>query len=121
MSFNLTTSGACIAKAGKGANVMFSQLSGATILANWCDQAEADLNAITRRDWISLSGSTLTNFKGILDDLTSDMVAMKIVNYDMGGYTSRLEGATILDVMRDNINRNLEALKNDNIKEVMIV
>ena len=114
MSWNLTTSGACISKAGANANI-----SGGA-LAKWCDQAEASVNSITRRDWISLSGNTLVNFKDVLDDVVSDMVAMKIINYDMSGYTSREEAQTMLDVMRDNIIRNLEALKDDKNKEKMI-
>lgn len=113
MSFNLTTSGACIAKAGINANV-----SGA-LLATWCDQAEATLSMLTRKDWVNDYSIINTNFKNTLNDVVSDMVAMKIINYDMSGFTSRLEAQTMLDVLRDNKEKCIEALKNDNIKEVM--
>lgn len=115
MSFNLTTSGACIIKAGKGANAAIV-ISGAT-LSKWCDQAEGTLNASTRRDWVTDTASA--GFSGILDDTVSDIVAMKIINYDMSGYTSRQEATTMLDVLRDNIVRNTEILQQERNKEVM--
>lgn len=118
MSWNLTTSGACIAKAGANANSSIV-LSGA-VLSKWCDQAEASLNTLTRRDWVSLSGATRLTFAGILDDVVSDMVAMKIINHDMSGYTSLAEATTMLDVMRDNIQRNLGELKWEKVQEKMI-
>lgn len=121
MSFNLTTSGACLIKAGANANNLFA-ISGAFIakLGTFCDQAEADLCLLTRRDWVALSGATTTNFRGILDDVVSDMVAMKVISYDMSGYTSLLEAATMLDVMRDNITRNLGELKWEKNQEKML-
>ena len=120
MSWTLTTSGAAIRKAGAGMNTIFNQASGATILQNWSDQAESSISASTRRDWVGLSASTLTNFKAVLDDCASDIIALKIINYDMVGYTSRVEAQTMLDVIRDNYVRNLEILKLDQNKEVMI-
>lgn len=116
MSWTLTTSGAAISKAGANASSITS--SGAVIAA-WSDQAEGSLNSITRKDWIADYAAVGTNFKPILSDIVSDMVAMRIINYDMSGYTSRTEAQTMLDVIRDNINRNLETLKDEKNKEKM--
>lgn len=113
MSWTLTTSGACIAKAGLNANV-----SGA-LLQRWSDEAEGSLSTIGRYDWVANYGTIGANFKPILDDAASDMVAMKIINYDMSGFTSRLEAQTMLDVIRDNLVRNLDALKDDKNRELM--
>ena len=44
---------------------------------------------------------------------------MKIINYDMSGYTSRQEASQMLNVLHDNFSRNLAMLKDDNVKEVM--
>jgi len=117
MSWTLCTSGAAISKAGTGVNSDI-RISGA-ILAAWSDQAEGVANAITRKDWIADYAGVKANFKGILSDLSSDLIATRIVNYDMSGYTSRSEAQTILDVLRDNIIRNIETLKDDKNKEVM--
>ena len=109
MTWILCTSGAAVLKAGRNANSTIT-ISGAALTA-WCDQAEAQINTATRRDWITEVASTKTNFAGILSDLCSDIIAIKIINYDMSGYTSKLEATTMLDVLRDNMIRNLEILK----------
>jgi hypothetical protein len=117
MSWNFCTSGAVIHKAGTGASSAIV-LSGA-ILQEWYDQAEAQLCAATRYDWVTNSGAVLTNFKGIIGDAISDLCAMKIINYDMSGYTSRMEAQTMLDVLRDDYLRCVEVLKDDKNKEKM--
>lgn len=116
MSFNLTTSGACIAKAGLNYN---PAVSGA-ILAKFCDDSEATLCAITRRDWVALSGATKTNFAGCLSNAVSSDVGNMIINSDMSGFTSRMEAQTMLDLNRDIYMRCLDVLKDDKNKEVMI-
>jgi hypothetical protein len=118
MSFNLTSSGAIISKCG--ANVNSNIVASGAILSKWCDQAEAQLSTITRKDWVADYSLVGANFKGILDDVTSDMVAIKAVTYDMSGYTSKEEAQTILDVLRDNMIRCIEVLRDDKYKEVMV-
>lgn len=120
MSWTLCTSGAAIAKAGANKDIIFEQISGAPILAKWSDEAEGSLNAVTRRDWVALSGSTATNFKGVLSDAVSSDIGNRIINYNMGGYTSRLEAQTMLDVNRDNYMRCIDTLKDEKNKEKMI-
>ena len=116
-NWKLTTSGAAIAKAGSKANATIVA-SSATLL-KWSDDVEGTINTITRKDWVADYANVTTNFKGILSELASDMIAMKIVAYDLSGYTSRTEGETILDVLRDSAVRNIEILKEEKNKEVM--
>jgi hypothetical protein len=117
MAWKLCTSGAAIAKAG--ANVNATIAASSATLAEWSDESEASLQTITRKDWITDADYT-ANFSGALADAASDMVAMKIINYDMSGYTSRMEAQTMLDVIRDNLMRTLDVLKDDKNKEVML-
>ena len=102
---------------GAGLN---STLSGSTILAKWCDQAEGELCALTRRDWLTLSGSTLASYAPFLSQAIAARVGMKAINYDMSGYTSRVEAQTMLDVLRDIWNTSIEALKDDKVKQAVI-
>jgi len=118
MSWTLTTSGAAIIKAGANVNADI-KISG-SFLAKWSDQSEASLSAITRKDWVADYNSVDANFRAILDDTVSDMIAMKMIAYDMSGYTSRLEAATVLDFLRDNMSRNIGVLTKDENKEVML-
>ena len=118
MSFTLCSSFAIIRKAGLNANSTI--VASGSILSDFCDEAEATINAITRQDWVADYGSVGTNYKAILADTTSSMAAMKIIPYDMSGFTSRYEAQTMLDVLKDNIDRNLAVLKDQKIKEKMI-
>lgn len=115
MTFTLTTSGACLIKAGAGANPAVS----GSYLDTFSDQVEAKICALTRKDWVTDYATIKTNFKNILSDVASDLIAIKIINYDMSGYTSRAEAQTMMDVLKDNADENLKALKEDKIKEVM--
>ena len=115
MSWTLCTSGAAISKAGTNANSDI-KISGA-ILAEWSNEVEGTINTITRKDWITNKASA--NFSGALADLASDLIATKIINYDMSGYTSRLEAQTMLDILNNNINKNFKALEDERNKEKM--
>lgn len=117
MAWTFTTSGSAIVKAGYGVNTALTA-SGA-IMDRWSDQVENSINAITRKDWVADYASVKANFKFILDDLESDMVAMKLIGYDLSGYSSLAEAQTMLDVLADNIRRNIEILKDDKYKENM--
>ena len=112
-SWTLTTSGAAIVKAGANATISYASLK------TLSDQAEATLSTITRKDWVADYAAVTANFKGVLSDVVSDMIAMRIISYDMAGYTSRTEAETMLDVLRDNITRNIEVLREQKHQEVM--
>jgi hypothetical protein len=99
MSWTLCTSGQCIAKAGANSNT--TVIASGSILQAWSDQAEGKINSDTRHDWVSDYANVSANFKPILADAVSSLVAMNIINYDMSGYTGLLEASTMLDVHYD--------------------
>lgn len=115
MSWTLSTSGAAISKAGSNANS--AVIASAATLAKWSDEAEGIVCGLTRKDWVTDYSNINASFKPMLDDTVSSFIAMKIISYDMSGYTSRLESQTILDVLRDDITRNIEALKDAKTQE----
>ena len=120
MSWTFTTSGAAVLKAGKtisGALVL--QLTADTYsvdtiksaLQKWSDNAEGAIIAETRRDWLANYSDLSTGIKYILDDVTSDIIAMKILNYYSKEISAR-EFETKLDIFRDNIVGKLRFLEN---------
>jgi hypothetical protein len=117
MSWTLTTSQACIAKAGLNANSTIIA-SGAT-LAKWSDEVEGTLCMLTRYDWIANYATVTANFKPALSDYVSDKVAMKIINYDTNSYTSKVEAQTMLDILRDNSKEILTTLIRKEVQEAM--
>lgn len=117
MAWTLCTSGAAIQKAGVGANSTITT-SGA-VLKEWSDQVEGSINAETRQNWISDYSNVPEGFKGILAEAASSFIGMKIINYDMSGYTSRSEAQTMLDVLRDQYRGSIAVLKDEKNKENM--
>jgi len=114
MTWTLCSSQAAIWKAGINASTGAS--SGA-LMEEWYNQVVGTINARTRRDWTT--DTSEASFAGILRDTASDMIAIKMINYDMSGYTSRSEAQTMLDVLDTNSERNLKILSQEEYKEKM--
>lgn len=119
MSWTLTTSGACIIKAGLNANSTI--VTSGAALAKWSDEVEGRIVQETRKNFVVEYASLNDSEKNILDDTASDLIAMKIINYDMAGFTSRVEAQTMLDVLKDNSNSNLKLLRDFKTNEIRSV
>ena len=109
MAFTLCTSGAATIKAG--AQVNASLLGDSTAMDEFSTEVEGTINTITRRDWTTDFASVGANFKPILSDTASDMIAMKMIGYDMSGYNKTLNATTMLDLLNNNSTRNIEILR----------
>jgi len=118
MSFTLCSSEAIIRKAGANANS--DAVASLALLSNYCDEAEGFVCFKTRYDWVTNIGKVSTNFKPMLADATSDLAAMKIINYNMDGFTSRLEAQTMLDVLKDNSAQIIADLKEKENQQVIV-
>ena len=118
-SFNFCTSEAIVYKAG--ANVSSSAAASAALLQSYYDWAEGLVVAETRRDWVKNKSSVASGALLALGHAISDLAAMKLINYDMSGYTSRLEAQTMLDVLKDNSNRVIGVLKDFKSNEIKSV
>jgi hypothetical protein len=114
--YNFISGVALLYKAGANVN---TAISGSIMLSHWCDEAEAEICTLTRKDWVTDYANVKANFKTILGDVVSDLVCMKAIAYDTSGYSTRVEAQTMLDYLRDSSLRKIEALKDDKVKEVM--
>ena len=96
------------------------QASGANVSTAYTDtmktqallQAESTLNILTKfnwSDWFVLSPDV--DLKSMVTEVTSNMVAIKAIRYDMSGFTSRGEAEDMIIVLRDEINRNIQQLR----------
>jgi len=117
MSWTLCVSGSAIVKAGANANSAITA-SGAT-LARFSDEVEGTICSKTRYDWVSNYNGVGANFKPILANISSDLIAMKIIGYDMSGYTSRYEALTMLNILKDDADRCYDTLEKDECKKKM--
>ena len=110
------TSGAAIMKAGKNVS---SEISGAFLVGSttdyaidhWIAQAESTINAMTRYNWTDDYSGMNDDVKKILEDVASDLAAIKAITWDMSGYTSRVEAEDLINVLRDSALRGLAILR----------
>ena len=71
----------------------------------------------TRRDWVNSYASLASGAISTLKICTASHAAIRVINYDMSGYTTRAESITMLNVNWEDFNRTLNALKNlDSVK-----
>ena len=99
MSWVFTTSGSVILAGGANANATI--VASGSALATWSDEAEGKICAETRRDWITSYGTLSAPIQKALACAENAYVGNRIINYDMSGYTSRLEAENMLDVNFD--------------------
>ena len=111
MSFTLTTLSGALFKAGVNANSTVA-VSGAD-LNLMSDMAEDTFCMKTRKDWVTDYANIPTHIKGAISDAVSDLIAIKIINADMGGFTGLNEASTMIDVLKDNYNDIIKDLRED--------
>lgn len=115
MVVTLCTVNEAVRKAGVRANSTIVVSSAA--VENWINQAEGLINSQTRTDWVTLYSGLSDSYKFILNDGAASQAAMDIINYDMSGYSSRIEAETMLDVLRDRVTRVLKTLEDMKVRE----
>ena len=101
-------------KTGANAN---STANTATYIDDFTEQAEALINSQTRTNWTDLYATLNNDVKYILKMAASSWAAMKVINYDMSGYTSRVEAETMLDVLRDEFVQCMKTLEDANVRQ----
>ena len=67
----------------------------------------------------TLYASLNVDVKGILKETASNLAAIYVITYDMGGYTSRVEAEDMINVLRDAALRNLALLRDKKTKDFM--
>lgn len=119
MSFTLCTSGAILWKAGYGADWTGVCANSYAILTDFADKAEARLSGYMNRDLVSLYSTISTNFKPLISDTVAVLAAIDVANYNPLNYPTSLIFQTTLDLLTDDLNRNLKVLQDDNLKSTM--
>jgi hypothetical protein len=95
-------------KAGDGASTTANVEA---YINDFMTQAESIINAMTRYNWSDAYSGLNVDVKGILKAAASDLAAIYVIQYDMGGYTSRREAEAMINVLRDSFLRNISILR----------
>jgi len=111
MSWTFCISGPAIAKGGTHANS--SVIINATIMDSWSTEAEGFIEGITGKDFTTGYAGLSTGIKGILTEISSSLIGMKIATYDPTGYLPR-EWDGIMNFNDEIIQKGLASLKDFN-------
>ena len=106
----ICVSGLALLKAGSGVSTDLTGsgvfgLTAQAIIDQWIEEAEAQISLFSRYDWVGNFGSADTNFKPNLVAFVSNLAAIHCVKYNMAGYTSRIEAEDLINVLRDEVLR----------------
>lgn len=77
-------------------------------------EAEGLLCAMTRYDWVTNYASVSTIGKEILRDAVASYAAIKVINYDMSGYSSRQEALIMVNILWACWSETVKLLLKDN-------
>lgn len=109
-------SGMAILSAGSGANTILidgtsKQIGSDFIVDRWIVQQENLINDRCNYNFTTAYAALDDATKFILEETAAELTAIKIIKYDMSGYTSRFEAESMINVSRDTALRNLSILK----------
>ena len=99
-----------------GANV--SAVSKAEAYTNdYVTQAESLINSIARYNFSDNYAALNADTKGILKEVASDLAAIYAIQYDMSGFTSRVEAEDMINILRDAALRGLSILRDKKVQD----
>lgn len=99
-----------------GANA--SAISKAEIYVNsYMTEAESYINAQTRFNFSDVYGTLNADTKGILQEAASNIAAIYVIQFDLSGFTSRIEAEDMINVLRDAYLRDLQLLRDKKVTD----
>lgn len=78
---------------------------------DYTTQAESEINVATRYNWSDKYGTLDVDVKGILKEAASNLAAIYVIQYDLSGYTSRIEAEDMINILRDGYLRCIQLLR----------
>ena len=102
----LAISGAAIEKAGANVSASLN-----TEYDTWILEAESYLCVLSRYNWIDNYASLNADVKLILEEAVSNLAAIYAIQYDMSGYTSRVEAEDMINVLWARFNQCVKLLQ----------
>lgn len=76
-----------------------------------CLQAESYINITSRYNWSDEYSGLNADVKGILSEAESCFVAFYLIQFNMSGYTTRVEAEDMITILKVRFNECIELLK----------
>lgn len=107
--FGIWTKNADIqAKAGTNANATAKAVAATDV---YVLEVESTVNCMTRYNWSDDYAGLNVDVKDILKEVTSNLCAIYVIQWDMSGFTSRIEAEDMINILRDAAIRGLSILR----------
>lgn len=78
---------------------------------DYMTQVESEINVMTRYNWSDAYSGLDADVKGLLKQIASNLAAIYVIQYDMSGFTSRVEAEDMINVLRDAALRGMSILR----------
>lgn len=104
-------------KAGANASAV-SKAEGYTNV--FISQAESMINAMCRYNFSDNYAALNADVKGILKEVASNLAAIYVIQYDMSGFTSRIEAEDMINILRDAALRGLSILRDKKAQDFIV-
>lgn len=86
---------------------------------DYVTQVESEINVFCRYNFSDAYAGLDVDIKGLLKAVASNLAAIYVIQYDMSGFTSRIEAEDMINVLRDAAQRGLSILKDKKNQEFM--
>ena len=93
-----------------GANVSATSKAEAYI-NDYMTQAESLINVVCRKNYSDTYSTLNADVKGLLKEAASNLAAIYAIQYDMSGFTSRVEAEDMINILRDGALRAISLLR----------
>ena len=108
-----------VARAGANANATAVATAATDV---YVLNVESYINCMTRynwSDWFITAGAN-ADVKGILTECGACLCAIYVIQWDMSGFTSRVEAETMLDALYDKARKCLDLLSEQAVKDFIV-
>ena len=78
---------------------------------DYMTQVEALINITCRNNFSDSYASLNVDVKGLLKEVASNLAAIYVIQFDMSGFTSRVEAEDMVNILRDAALRGLSLLR----------
>ena len=82
-------------------------------------QVESFINVTCKYNFSDVYATLNVDVKGILKECASNLAAIYVINYDMSGYTSRIEAEDIINVLHTRAMECIEAIITQDKKDFL--
>jgi len=115
----MCVSGAVIVKAGDGmnSNVPGLKVDSDGAIDVWITEAESLINNNIRFNFTDVYAALNDDVKKTLQEICSALAAIQAIQYDMGGYTSREEAQSMINIQRDAALRGLSIFRDKKVED----